>query len=95
MLFILDTNSLIDYFKGRGRVAATSLQTSPRDTGVPSIALYELEVGIAKSTSPTERSEQLVAVFVSVVSVLPIGSQEAKLAARIRADLVNRRHSRG
>jgi tRNA(fMet)-specific endonuclease VapC len=88
-MFVLDTNSLIDYFKGQGRVAAAVLQTSPRDIAIPSIALYELEVGIAKSASPARRSEQL-ALFVSVVSVLPFGSQEAKFAARIRADLENR-----
>ena len=88
-MFVLDTNSLIYYFKGLGNVAATLLQTPPRDIGIPSIVLYELEVGISKSTAPEKRSKQL-AVLTSVVNVLPFGVQEAKQAAQIRAALESR-----
>ncbi len=87
-MFVLDTNSLIYFFKGTGNVATRLLETPPKDIGIPIIVLYELEVGIAKSTSPAKRSEQLEAL-ISVTSVLPFGLQEAKSAAQIRVELEN------
>ncbi len=51
-MYILDTNTLIYFFKGIGNVADILLSKSPKDISVPSIALYELEVGIAKSAKP-------------------------------------------
>lgn len=85
-MFVLDTNTLIYYFKDMGSVSDNLLQLSPRDIGVPSIVVYELEVGIAKSTSPEKRTQQLK-TFLSAVTVLPFGEAEAKSAAFIRADL--------
>ena len=93
-MFVLDTNSLIYFFKGIGNVAARLLETPPKDVRIPSIVLYELEVGIAKSTSPAKRSEQLE-TLISVTSVLPFGLQEAKSAAQIRVELENRGQSIG
>jgi len=56
-MFVLDTNTLIYFFKGMGEVSTRLLQTPPKDIGVPSIVIYELEVGIRKSTSPQKRSQ--------------------------------------
>ncbi|KAA3661865.1 MAG: type II toxin-antitoxin system VapC family toxin, partial [Chloroflexi bacterium] len=56
------------------------------EIGVPTVVVYELEVGIAKSTSPEKRTQQL-AEFLSVVDVLPFGADAAKLAAEIRVAL--------
>ena len=85
-MFVLDTNTLIYFFKGMGEVSTRLLQTPPKDIGVPSIVIYELEVGIRKSTSPQKRSQQLAAL-VSSVNVLPFGLKEAKSAAEIRVNL--------
>ena len=85
-MFILDTNTLIYYFKNQGRVAANMLDTSPKDIGIPAIVLFELEVGIAKSTSPQKRMKQL-AELLGVITVLPFGITETKIAAHIRVDL--------
>lgn len=85
-MFVLDTNTLIYFFKGMGNVASNLLQTSPRDIGIPSIVIYELEVGIGKSTSPKKRTRQLSGL-VSTVNVLPFGLDEAKRAAEIRVNL--------
>jgi len=85
-MFILDTNTLIYYFKNQGRVAANMLDTSPKDIGIPAIVLFELEVGIAKSTSPQKRMKQLTELL-AVIKVLPFGAAEAKIAAQIRVDL--------
>jgi len=85
-MWVLDTNTLIYYFKGQGRVSDTLLSHSPGDIGIPAIVLYELEVGIAKSTSPRKRREQLNALA-DVTQMLPFGRGEAEAAARIRASL--------
>ncbi len=85
-MWVLDTNTLIYFFKGEGRVAEKLLAHSPRDIGIPSIVLYELEVGIAKSTSPRKRMGQLEELT-SVVQILPFGFAEARVAATIRSSL--------
>jgi tRNA(fMet)-specific endonuclease VapC len=85
-VYLLDTNTLIYFFKGAGKVAETLLSKSPRDIAVPSIALYELQVGIAKSNSPEKRRQQLE-LLLSRVAVLPFNAREAEIAAKIRAQL--------
>lgn len=85
-MFVLDTNTLVFFFKGMGQVANNLLLHSPKDIGIPVIVLYELEVGIGKSTLPAKRTRQL-AEIVSVVNVLPFDSVEAQVAARIRVAL--------
>ncbi len=85
-MFALDTNTLIYYFKDMGNVSVNLLQLSPKDIGIPSIVVYELEVGIAKSTSPEKRTEQLKTLL-SAVTVLPFAEADAQRAAVIRVDL--------
>ena len=58
-MYILDTNTLIYFFKGMGNVADNLLAASPKDIGGPAVVLYEIEYGIAKSTSPKKRLKQL------------------------------------
>jgi tRNA(fMet)-specific endonuclease VapC len=87
-LYLLDTNTLIYFFKDMGNVAEALLSKSPRDISIPAIALYELEVGIAKSNNPQKRKKQLE-ILVSRIAVLPFASKEAEVAARIRAELEN------
>jgi tRNA(fMet)-specific endonuclease VapC len=88
-MYILDTNTLIYFFKGLGNVSTRLLQTPPRSIGVPTIVLFELEVGIAKSSSPKKRRLQLESLTANV-NILPFGHEEVKSAAAIRADLENR-----
>lgn len=85
-MYALDTNSLVYFFKGMGRVAERMLAIAPVQVGIPAVVLYELEVGIAKSSSPEKRRKQLENLM-RVVNVLPFGEAEARTAARIRADL--------
>ena len=85
-MYILDTNTLIYFFKGMGNVSKKLLATSPKEIAIPSIVLYELEYGIAKSNSPTKRQTQLKEIC-SIVKVLPFGNQEARVSASIRAEL--------
>ena len=85
-MFILDTNTLIYFFKGMGKVADRMLENIPKSIGIPTIVLFELEVGIAKSSAPQKRQSQLRSLA-SVVNILPFRADEARIAATIRADL--------
>lgn len=85
-MWVLDTNTLIYFFKGEGQIADALFQHAPQDIGIPAIVLYELQVGIAKSSSPQKRIEQLTELT-SVIRVLPFHQQEAQVAAGIRARL--------
>jgi len=86
MKYVLDTNTLIYYFKGIGNVAENLLATAPNDIGIPAIVLFELEVGIAKSVSPRKRKQQLQELL-SLVTIIPFDYVEAKYAADIRVKL--------
>jgi len=88
-MYILDTNTLIYFFKGIGNVSTHLLHTPPRSIGIPTIVLFELEVGIAKSSSPKKRRVQLESLT-ETINILPLGHEEVKVAAAVRADLENR-----
>ncbi len=85
-MYLLDTNTLIYFFKDIGNVADNLLSKSPKDIAIPSIALYELEIGVAKSESPKKRKKQLESL-VSLLTIISFGEKEAKEAAKIRAEL--------
>ncbi len=87
-MYILDTNTLIYFFKGMGNVAKKLLSKSPKNILIPSIVLYELEVGIAKSAQPDKRRKQLE-TLISRVDIAPFDAKEAKITAQIRANLEN------
>jgi tRNA(fMet)-specific endonuclease VapC len=86
MKYCLDTNTLIYFFKGLGDVSNRLLATPPNEIGIPAVVIFELEVGIGKSTSPRKRKTQLQELT-SLVSIIPFGQSEAKSAAGIRIKL--------
>lgn len=88
-MFVLDTNVVIHYFKGQGRVAERLLSTPPNEVALPSIAVFELEVGVLRSDNVSRRREQL-RLFLEVVTTLPFGPAEATAAAEVRTDLETR-----
>jgi tRNA(fMet)-specific endonuclease VapC len=88
-MFVLDTNTVIYFFRGSGNVPQNLLSKSPKDIGIPTIVLFELEVGIAKSRFPRKRIKQLQDL-VALVQVVPFGIKEARAAASIRAQLEER-----
>jgi len=85
-MYILDTNTLIYYFKGSGNVSKHLLSYPPREIAIPAIVLYELEVGLAKSTAPEKRRQQLQ-TLTDFITILPLAKREATIAASIRATL--------
>jgi tRNA(fMet)-specific endonuclease VapC len=85
-MYVMDTNTLIYFFKGMGKVPEKLLEVSPKEIGIPSVVLYELEYGIAKSSSPRKRQAQLKELS-SLVKILPFDGDAAKLSAAVRATL--------
>ncbi|MCJ8271342.1 MAG: type II toxin-antitoxin system VapC family toxin [Psychrosphaera sp.] len=85
-MYVLDTNTLIYFFKGSGNVAAQLLSLPPKDLAIPAVVLYELYVGIAKSNNPVKRKKQLDEM-VSLITVVGFGDKEAHCAAQVRANL--------
>jgi len=85
-MYVLDTNTLIYFFKGVGNVTSKLLTIPPKEIAIPAVVIYEIEYGIAKSTSPKKRQAQLIEIC-SLVNILPFGSKEALSAATIRSKL--------
>ena len=86
MKYALDTNTLIYFFKGVGKVKKRLLSVPPGEIVLPAIVLFELEFGIARSSSPRKRIAQLKD-FTDLVNVIAFGPAEAKAAAQIRVKL--------
>ncbi len=85
-MFVLDTNTLVYFFRGQGQVAGRLLATAPVDIGVPTLVVYALETGIAKSTDGSKRRRQLDELL-GAVHVLPFDRPAARAAAEVRASL--------
>jgi tRNA(fMet)-specific endonuclease VapC len=69
-----------------GNVSKNLFEHSPSEIIIPSIVIYELEVGISKSISPQKRMQQLQ-MLIDQVNIINFTSKEAKDAAIIRASL--------
>lgn len=88
-MFLLDTNTLIYFFKGEGKVAEHLFATPPAEVAISTVSFYEIEVGIEKSSQPAKRRRQFD-IFLASVSVLPLDRAAARSAAVVRADLEKR-----
>jgi tRNA(fMet)-specific endonuclease VapC len=85
-MFLLDTNTLIYYFKARGEVPERLLATPPQELAVSTVSLYELETGLRKSNDATKRRQQLAA-FIAACEVWDFDHPAAVASAEIRAEL--------
>jgi tRNA(fMet)-specific endonuclease VapC len=85
-MYALDTNTLECFFRGEGQVASHLLATPPLDIAVPSVVVFELEEGIARSYQPKKRRRQLDALL-ALVTVLPFDQAAARCAAELDAAL--------
>ncbi|MDE2088403.1 MAG: type II toxin-antitoxin system VapC family toxin [Gammaproteobacteria bacterium] len=86
MMYVLDTNTLIYFFRGQGKVAERLLATPPAEVAIPAVSVYELEVGIARSTQPAKRRRQFDELL-EAVTVLPFDRTAAVAAASVRSAL--------
>ena len=86
MKYLLDTNTLIYYFKGLGNVKERLLVCQPSEIVLSSVVYYELQVGILKSTSPQKRIAQL-AILKNQVSWVDFDEKSAEATAQIRLEI--------
>lgn len=86
MIYVLDTNTIIYVFKNMGNVAQKMKQISDDNLAIPSVVLYELQLGILKSSDPTKRI-RLLSQLLQHTRVLPFAEKEAYYAAQIRRNL--------
>jgi tRNA(fMet)-specific endonuclease VapC len=87
--FLLDTNTCIDFIKGRKEVITWASKLPRSSISLSAIVLYELEMGPLKC--PTKYQAQQRAILDRFLGLFPLVSSftrdHAKLAAAIRADL--------
>lgn len=88
-MFLLDTNTLIYYFKGQGQVATRLLATPPDRLAVSTVTLFEIETGLRKMPRAVARRRQL-SEFIAAALVWELDLPAASAAAIIRADLERR-----
>ena len=85
-MFVLDTNTVIYFFRGQGDVPRRLLSVPPSQIAIPAVVLFELEFGIAKSRRAAEGRRQLDELC-RVAEVIEFGRNEAKVAGAVRAEL--------
>lgn len=85
-MYVLDTNTLIYYFKGQGQFVRNLASISAEDISIPTIVVFELQVGIKKSTSPAKRTQQLQQLL-SRANLVSFDYDAALAAATIRTQL--------
>lgn len=83
---VLDTNAVLDYFKGKGRVADRLLAVAPNEIALPAVSTYEVWVGCSGRRNPKRRREQFEA-FLSVLEILPFDAEAGIRAAELRHNL--------
>jgi tRNA(fMet)-specific endonuclease VapC len=93
-VFALDTNTVIYFFKGVGRVHDRLITVPPSEVALPSVVLFELEVGIGLSTHASKRRSQLD-MLLSVVTILPLELRSARFAADLNRELSKAGHPIG
>jgi tRNA(fMet)-specific endonuclease VapC len=81
--YILDTNTVIDYFKGEGKVAERLLAVAPREIALPTIAAREAEVVVLGSLN-AKRPEIQYEPFLSVIDVIAFDSTISRRATEVR-----------
>ncbi len=84
-MFVLDTNTVIYFFKDMGRVKHNFSLHQPDHIFIPTPVIFELKVGILK-TGSSKKGQQLNHL-IRACSVLGLGYPEAAAASKIRVEL--------
>jgi len=85
-VYVLDTTTVLDYFRGKGSVAANLLALPPSEIALPAIVAYEVWVGVLGSQNAKRRQAQYEQ-FLATVEVLPFDSAVSRRAAELRQTL--------
>lgn len=90
MSFCLDTNAVIAAINGRAPAVRRRLETALAggvEVGLPTVVLYELRYGIARSARPRENAAVLELFLALDVVPWPFEPDDAAEAGGIRAEL--------
>ncbi len=85
-MYLLDSNILIYWLKGQGKVTQQLQSKSPQHIKIPAPALFELEYGTAKSQKP-QLQREFIDALVLKLEVLPLDYPSAKAAGMLRSTL--------
>ena len=84
-MILLDSNTLIQYLKGREPVVSRFTAAPRRELAIPSIVAYELESGTRKYFSP--RRASVLSNFFAELIQAPFDQAAARQSADLRVDL--------
>lgn len=87
-MILLDTNTLIQYFRGLDPVVRRFQMTSRRELRIPSIVAYEVEYGAWNTGSVSRR--KATQNLLALVPRVPFDNAAASEAVRIRIELERR-----
>lgn len=82
-MYALDTNTVLDYFRGRGAVAENLLAMPPSEVALPAIVAYEVWVGVLGSQNVRRRQTQYEQ-FLASVEVLAFDAAVGRRATELR-----------
>lgn len=85
-MYLLDTNTLIFFFKQQGQVAAHLKNVAASQVSIPSVVLFELEYGVLRSTRPDLQRKGIDAAL-RVYGVISLDEKAARSAAWIKHTL--------
>lgn len=86
MLFLLDTDTVVDVIRKRGGVAHRLAQVSPEDVAVSAMTVAELTYGAMVSANPVKRMRETM-LLLEGITVLPMDASVAREQAGIRMAL--------
>lgn len=90
MKYLLDTDTCIEYLRGRNAAVVDRLdQSGPNEVRLCSVVIAELRFGALRSSDP-DRNDELLDVFIKEFESLPFDDDAARHYAQIRQDLSKR-----
>ena len=91
MMIFLDTNVVIDAIRGKRtniRKALLTTAAAARHTiSIPSIVMFELEFGVANSSSAAVQAARLANFMASGYAIVDFDRDDATVAAKLRTQL--------
>lgn len=85
-MYLLDSNTLIYFFKQQGQVADHLKKVPASQIAIPAVVLFELEYGVLRSTRPQEQRQGIDAAL-RVYRTVPLDYASAKSTAWIKHTL--------
>ncbi len=87
MGYLLDTCAVSDFVKGEENTLKRLTSTSPTDIFISSLTVMEIKYGLAINPQRAIKIQALIETFLSSITILPFGVEEAEQAAQIRSVL--------